>query len=283
MNSDQSILDAALRPFQPMGAQTLVSGLMVRQDFRSSVRFVMFQTDIEECQYATEGGTLFLVNYHNRIYGVTAKHVVKGFELGDLILTGKKRPQKGDEPAAIRGMYFPNAPQGAAVGSDVLDICVVEFRPEINPAFFSDPPYIVDDNTVCTSFDGHRLLVSGCLKDQSAIVEPDIIAGFAILEYQDAGVANFDPMLRSAVAEFARPAFSRVTGLSGAPVYDMTANALCGMVVRGSMAHRKSVIHFLDAFHIVEMLKAVERGNGSTSYTRGVWQQEAKAPPVLLV
>ena len=110
------------------------------------------------------------------------------------------------------------------------------------------------------------------LKDQSTTFEPDITAGFSILEYQDEGVASFDPILRTAVAEFSRPAFARVTGLSGAPVYDVTANALCGIVIRGCMIEKKSTIHFLDAFHIVEMLKVISRGDTRTSYTRGVWQ-----------
>ena len=273
MNRALPFFDAA---FQPMRAHTLSSGLIIRQDFRLSVRFVMFQTDIDECLYATNGGTLFLVNYRDRIYAVTCGHVVKGFEPGQLIVTGKRHPQKGDKPAQVRGQYLPNSPHGAATDSDILDVCIIDFKPEIVPSLFSDPAYIVDDNTVCTSHNGHVLLVSGCLKDQSAIYDPDITAGFAILEYQDEGVASFDPLLRTAVAEFARPAFDRVTGLSGAPVYDLTENALCGLVMRGSMTGKSSTIHFLDAFHIVEMLKMIHGGTASTSYTRSV---KIPAPP----
>nr|WP_294546009.1 hypothetical protein [uncultured Rhodopila sp.] len=237
----------------------------------------MFQTEIEECLYATDGGTLFLVSYRDRVYAVTCGHVVKNFELGQLIITGKRYPLKGDKPAPIQGRYFPSSPEGAATDSDILDICIIDFKSEVKPSFFSDPAYIIDDATICTSHNGHNLLISGCLKDQSAILEPDIAAGFAILEYQDGGAASFDPLLRSAVAEFAWPAFGRVTGLSGAPVYDVTANALCGVVMRGTMTGRKSTIHFLDAFHIVEMLKMIDRNDASTSYTRGVWQ-EIKLP-----
>ncbi len=263
--------------FQTMRTQTLSSGLTIRQDFRLSVRFVMFQTEIEECLYATEGGTLFVVNYRDKVYAVTCGHVVRGFELHQLIITGKRFPQKGDKPAQIKGQYFPSSPQGEAIDSDILDVCIIDFKPEITASFFSDPPYVIDGNTICTSHNGHDLLICGCLKDQSAILAPDITAGFAILEFQDAGAASFDPLLRTAVAEFARPAFERVTGLSGSPVYDLTANGFCGVVMRGSMSGRKSIIHFMDAFHIVEMLKMIDRGDASTSYTRGVWQ-EIKIP-----
>jgi hypothetical protein len=37
------------------------------------------------------------------------------------------------------------------------------------------------------------------------------------------------------LAEFKDPEFASVTGISGSPVFDVTANALCGMVVRGGM------------------------------------------------
>jgi hypothetical protein len=262
--------NAALHMRRP---QTLSSGLTIRQDFRVSVRFVMFQTEIEECQYATDGGTVFVVNYRGKVYAVTCGHVVNNFEMSSLIITGEKFPQKGAKHARVRGRYFPSAPQGAATDSDLLDVCIIDFTPDVTPAFFTDPAYVLDENTVCTSHDGHRLLVAGYLKDRSSITEPDIVTGLGLLEYQDDGVASFDPMLRSAISEFAKPAFGRVTGMSGAPVFDLTANALCGMVVRGSMIGNKSTVHFLDAFHIVEMLKAIHRGASGASYTRGVWQK----------
>ena len=274
MNDAKPFFDTA---FQSVRAQTLSSGLTIRQDFRLAVRFVMFQTEIEECPYATDGGTLFVVNYRNKVYGVTCGHVIKGFELRQLIITGKKYPKMDDKPAWILGQYFPTSPQGAASDSDILDVCIIDFKPQITPSFFSDPAYIIDENTICTSHNGHKLLVSGCLKDLSTTTESDINAGFARLEYQDAGTASFDPLLRTAVAEFAQPTFGRVTGLSGAPVYDLTENALCGVVMRGAMTKEKSTIHFLDAVHIVEMLKMIDQGNDTTSYARGVWQ-EVKTP-----
>ena len=38
--------------------QRLSSGLMVRQDVRQAVRFVMFETGVEGWDYATHGGAL---------------------------------------------------------------------------------------------------------------------------------------------------------------------------------------------------------------------------------
>jgi hypothetical protein len=127
-----------------MRAQTLSSGIAIRQDFKLSVRFVMFQTDIDECPYVTNGGTLFVVNYRDKIYAVTCRHVVKGFELGQIIITGKICPQRGDRPALVKGSYFFNSPHGAATGSDILDVCIIEFKPEIRQTFLFDPAYIID-------------------------------------------------------------------------------------------------------------------------------------------
>jgi hypothetical protein len=53
------------------------------------------------------------------------------------------------------------------------------------------------------------------------------------LEFTDVGLGTSDPTLRTGLAEFKDPEFKSITGISGSPVFDITANALCGMVVRG--------------------------------------------------
>jgi len=57
-----------------------------------------------------------------------------------------------------------------------------------------------------------------------------------------------------------------VTGISGSPVYDQTAHALCGMVMRGGMTGNRCTIYYLDVFHIVRFLEAVSRGAESAHY-----------------
>ncbi|MGA7452190.1 MAG: hypothetical protein WBW73_13195, partial [Rhodoplanes sp.] len=64
--------------------QVLSSGLMIRQDFAEAVRPVFFQTESEEFLYATHGGTLFLVVFRGRVYGVTCAHVFGDFPHGRL-------------------------------------------------------------------------------------------------------------------------------------------------------------------------------------------------------
>jgi len=72
------------------------------------------------------------------------------------------------------------------------------------------------------------------LKQKTSIVPPDINIGYCRLEFRDAGPSRSDPFLRRAEAQFDKPAFTSVMGISGAPVYSRTARALCGMVMRAA-------------------------------------------------
>lgn len=252
--------------------QIMSSGLAIRQDFGEAVRAVFFQTDYEEFLYATDGGTLFLIRFRDRLYGLTCAHVFQGFQKGSLFVTQDKWGKKGTPPAPIKGICYPSSPRDTAVGTDIIDMCAIEFSDDIVPDFFGDTPYILDSSTVATSQIGHELHVVGVLKDKSQIVSADIAMGFCRLQLRDAGAAKFDPVLRHATAVFAGPKFERVTGISGAPVFDRTANALCGMVVRGGMNGHKCDIYFIDIFDIVHFLEGVNQRVSSTYYTKQVIQ-----------
>ena len=149
---------------------------MVRQDFSAAVRAVFFQTELDEFQYATDGGTLFIVSFQGRYYGLTCKHVLRNFKPGKLFITQDKYGKKGSKPAPVAGITYPSAPTGAATETDVVDICVVTFADDIAPDFFGDSAYIIDSKTVGTSKSGHELHIAGILKDKSWIIEPDPVA-----------------------------------------------------------------------------------------------------------
>ncbi len=209
--------------------QVLASGLIIRQDFTEAVRPVFFQTEYEEFLYATHGGTLFLVVFRGRVYGVTCAHVFGDFPHGRLFVAQVKRAQKGSLPGHVTGLAYPSSPRDDAVGTDVTDLC---------------------------------------LKDKTSIVLPDIDIGYCRLEFQDAGPCESDPFLRRAEAQFDHPAVTSVTGISGSPVYDQTAHALCGMVIRGGMTGSRCTIYYLDVFDIVRFLDSVSRGAESAYYTK---------------
>lgn len=259
-----------------MRTQTLDSGLIIRQDFTAAVRPVFFRTGLEEFQYATHGGTLFLVSFRGRVYGLTCQHVFQDFTLEQLFITQEKQAQKGSPPAPIRARCGPSAPIGAAAGTDVTDLCVIEFADDIPSDFFKDGAYLIDERTVATSKPGHSLLVAGVLKEKSSTVPGDFVFGYCRLEFQDDGVSA-DPILRKGIAEYREPEFSEITGISGAPVFDDSTNALCGMVVRGSLVESRCHIYFVDIFDIMRLLEAVSEGKESAFYTKTLLRPVAVA------
>jgi hypothetical protein len=248
--------------------QILASGLVIRQDFSDAVRAVFFQTELEDFLYATHGGSMFLVNFRGRFYGLTCKHVFGDFDASTIFITQEKHAKKGNMPAPVEGLYFPSAPVGDAAGSDVGDICVIRFADDIAPGFFGSSPFVFDEKTIGTSSVGHELHVSGVLKDKSEIIPPDITMGYCHLVLHDVGVRTSDPFLRQATARFSNPEFDNIVGISGSPVFDHTANVLCGMAARGGMTGNECILYYIDIFDIARVLEGISVGASGASYTK---------------
>jgi hypothetical protein len=256
--------------------QKLASGLVVRQDIADAVRPVFFKTDFEEWLYATHGGTLFLIRFRGRVYALTCNHVFKDFPTGRLFIVGKKYAQKGNLPARIEGVCCATSLRDGAVDSDIGDVCLIEFS-ERNPVdFFGHSPYIIEEKTVATSSAGHELFVAGVLKEKTSTALPDLYFGYCNLQLCDDGLAGHDPTLRKASAVFDKPDFKSVEGISGSPVFDRTANALCGMVVRGGMNGWSCNLIYVDIFDIMRLLEAVSGGKESTYYTKTLFGPAAR-------
>lgn len=241
----------------------------LERDFANSVRPIFFQTELEEFLYATHGGTMFVVRFRDRLYGLTCKHVFREFEPSKLFIADEKQAKKGSKPAPIKTLCYPSSPIDEAEGTDVDDICVIEFDDDIAPDFFKGGEYNIDEHTVATSQVGHALLVAGVLKEKSQIDPPDIAIGYCRLEFQDVGPAS-DPFLRHAIAQFLNPEFSSIVGISGSPVFDRVSNALCGMVIRGGMTGSKCEIRYIDIFDIVRLLESVSEGVTKSYYKKNV-------------
>jgi hypothetical protein len=257
-----------------MVTQKLASGVTIRQDFSTAVRPVFFQTDFEEVLYATHGGTLFVVQFRGIYYAITCGHVFQDFPHGRLFIANQKYATKGSMPAPVAGYCHPSAPMDGAVGTDVGDICLIDFTDELPRDFFKDSAYVIDRGTIATAGYGHALLVAGVLKDKTYIVPPDITIGYCNLQFRDIGPAS-DPFLRRGLAVFGqhlfgRSEFERITGISGAPVFDRTNNALCGMVMRGGMVGPVCHIAYVDAFDILKFLEAVHARADNTYYFKNV-------------
>jgi hypothetical protein len=215
-----------------------------------------------------------LCNFGGKTYALTCSHVFRDFPHGRLFIANEKYAQKGSMPAPIAGICYPSSPRDGAEGSDISDLCLIEFTDDMPPGFFKDTPYIVDEKTITTASFGHELLVAGVLKDKTSIIPPNIAIGYCNLQLRDMGPTS-DPCLRRAFAVFAqvlfgRGEFERVTGISGAPVFDRTANALCGMVVRGGMTGPICHLYYLDAFDIFRLLQAVHNRADSSYYIKHI-------------
>src|SRR5665213_3137249 len=244
-------------------------GMTEKRDFGDAVRPVIFQTELDDFLYATHGGSLFLVRYRERVYGLTCKHVFQDFEHGKLFVVDERQAQKGSKPAPVKTICYPSSPREGAAGTDIDDVCVIEFNDDLPPEFFKGSEYVIDEQSVATSEPGHALHVAGVLKEKTHIDPPDIRIGYCRLEFRDAGSSS-DPFLRHAIAQFMNPEFASVTGISGSPVFDRTANALCGMVVRGGMNGTTCEIRYVDIFDIVRLLEAVSERSTQLDYLKNV-------------
>ena len=212
--------------------QSLASGLTIRQDFREATRFVMFDTGLAEWQYATHGGTLFVVVFRGTPYALTCGHVRKDFEWKQLVVTNTRH---GRAIAGLSAVFHASSPKGAAVDTDILDAVAIRFSDDVTPAYFGDTAYLLDEGTVGTSRSGDTLHVSGALKELSEIGETTISPQFCLLEMQDDTGFSHDPALRSGMGQFTEPQFTSMTGLSGAPAFDVTTSRLAGMVARATL------------------------------------------------
>lgn len=263
--------------------QILKSGIAIRQDFRAAVRFVMFDTGVEGAEYATHGGTSFIVLFEGRAYGITALHVRGDFRWNQIALTNLKF---GDEQAGLSHVLFASAAKTEdAEGTEILDLAIIRFADDVDASFFRDSAFVLDPGTIVTSRPGDVLLVNGAIKEISSTVPGPINAQFALLEFADAGASSADPVLREARAKFVGLPFRSVAGISGAPVFNKTRNALCGMVTRGVLADNGDCsIRYIDAFDIMKFVEAAHAGAQEFGYQRQqvkVERKQAKLLPFL--
>jgi hypothetical protein len=247
--------------------QRLASGVMIRQDFRASTRFPFFHTGHNEWQYATNGGTLFVVQYRGKPYGLTCRHILQTFDWSQLVVTAERF---GGGAAGLGHVAYASNPVGHAVDTDVLDLAVIQFSEDVDCAFFKDAPYLIDERTITTSRVDDALHVSGVLKAPTEITETVIAPKFCLLEMVDDTPASHDPTLRRGFGMFEKPEFESVVGLSGSPVFNVTRSALCGMVVRGSMTGDSCRLWYVDMFDVCQLLGAVHEGTSAAFYMKTV-------------
>src|SRR6516164_8838985 len=123
----------------PKRLQRLPTGITVRQDFRDCARMVFYDTGNSHWRYATHGGTAFVVVFRGRPYAFTCNHVLKNFEWRQLVITNTK---VGRKIAGLQSVAYPTQPHHAAEDTDIVDLVVIEFAPDVTATFFKDTAYI---------------------------------------------------------------------------------------------------------------------------------------------
>ena len=109
-------------------------------------------------------------------------------------------------------------------------------------------------------------MIFGALKEKT-VIDPHITVGHCRLEASDTGPSS-DPFLRRGAAQYLGHEFSTVTGISGAPVFNLTHNRLCGMIIRGGLTAGRLNVHYAGALDILRYAEAVFEGKQSVFYTR---------------
>lgn len=226
----------------------------MRQDIEAAVRPVLFQTDFEEWPYS-HGGSLFVVNFKGRCYGLTCNHVIGDGGANHLFVAPDHVLSIGMHPAPVKYVARINDRE-----SELQDIAVICFTDEIDPEFFGGTAYVIGSGTVGTSDTAHSLKVYGFLSKKTIIDNEakSITGGYCVLQFHDVGKNSSDPFIRQALATYARHNFNSLDGISGAPVFDETMGRLCGMAVRGAVnGLGKATLWYIDISHIVRVVDAV--------------------------
>lgn len=245
--------------------QRLKSGLLVQQDFRVAARFAFFDTGFEGFRYGTHGGTIFISRYNFKYFAITCHHILQDYEWRQIIITDMKG---GRRVAGIKSVSTPAAPRGHAVDTDLLDIAIIEFSDELTASFFDGGAYILDEKTISKSSTHDKLLIYGALKKNSEITEKSIKPIYCLISMTDGGAPSNDATIRHATGIVTNSAIDDLSGLSGSPVFNVTKNALCGIVVRGGISDKSGIIWYVDIIDIMYFINAVFQNQKEVSYYR---------------
>ncbi len=167
------------------------------------IRLVFFQTELEDYPHATHGGTLFIVRFFGRLYGITC-NVFQDFPPDNLHVTPELLPKKGLVSAKVQNLGYASALGGIAARTDLSDVCIIEFVSDIAPDFFNGNEYVITEISVARAMTGHDLFAYGFLKEKSRLLpKPDGVLAPCCLPVRDRG-SSYDPVLRRAVHWFYR-------------------------------------------------------------------------------
>lgn len=239
----------------------------MQHDVRLIARQVLYATEYEEVPYGF-GGTLFVLAYLDRCFGVTCRHVLGKDGVHNLMVHERASPVKGMLSLPIRGLHHTDDP---ALG-EFNDIAVIEFEPSVTVTTFKGEIYDFARSRACTSGVAHRLRICGYLNEKGMMdyAEKAIHAAFCDLTCTNLGRRSSDPHISQAVATYQNLSFTSFDGLSGSPVFNLDMGMLTGMVMRAGLnADGTASIWYMEIEHILKIMESVYRGSSSVSHVVG--------------
>lgn len=231
----------------------------------NTVRAVFIETDVDGFEYFTHGGTVTLVEYQNKVYGLTCGHVVnadKTIEYRQLCILNERG---GNIVAGIENIATPKNLGGIAVDSDVADICVIEFSKDSSVKFFNATPYQIRELDAISDISGEKLYALGASKEKSGVDYENVklISQYVCLPVYAQGRSSIDQVLYE--AEGVIPDdwnLSELTGMSGGAIYNEDQhNRLSGIIARAGVKEKKVKIFYIDISIFVKAIQSIEDGS----------------------
>lgn len=229
----------------------------------------MFETGFDEWPYATHGGTVFVIAFGESLkpFAITCGHVVGDFDAKKLVVTDRKT---GNQFATIKSLYKASALIENAEGTESLDIIAYDFDDRVNLEYFGNDIYRTDMKTLASSREGDELFVHGNNKEDTVIDEKGITAAYADIFLVDSGSVEHDITQRRAQGKITNDNFSNLSGLSGAPVFNITRNAITGIVVRGGIHNKIARVRYVDILDIYFRIKAIHEKMEAYKYMKRI-------------
>ena len=248
------------------------SGVWISQDLFEATRPVLFETEFDDFSIATHGGTLFLISTRDRLFGISPKHVLgrtgpDQFVPEALYTCQHNREPRGDRLRLKCAYSMEVPPEETLEGThDAFDLMIWEFQP---PEANETSCYLWDSRTITAVKPSAKVMVVGFLKDTSAITSlgpnvsrSDVQPFKAVARHvRNAGDDECGLVAKSYLPAALVDKIGSLKGLSGSPVYDLSQESVCGMVIRGGLHSESNLmtLRFMSAKFIDRALQSIVR------------------------
>tara|TARA_B100000686_G_C16781764_1_gene972392 strand:- start:1335 stop:2075 length:741 start_codon:yes stop_codon:yes gene_type:complete len=244
--------------------------MAIIDNLTNSVRHLCIETDVDGYEYFTYGGTITLVKYKDKTYGLTCGHVVnadKSVSYDQLCILNTR---DGIHIAGIENVVLPKNLADEAVDSDLADICILEFSSECTGDFFSHTPHELSDIDIIADQIGDQMYAVGAIKQDCGVdYETNTInSQYVCLPIHAQGKHSVDPILYKSIGKIPNDwNISELTGMSGGAIYNANQNhALTGIIARAGVKEKDATIFYISIVPFLKALQALENKSTHVKY-----------------